>query len=175
MQRLASLLLLSCVMLAGCTDDDGTDYCRNHYVFHDEHSDQIGSLTATLSATGLLSVKLDLPGSALSPDQSRTADLNATIQALQQSENVFSLTSYNPCGAATVNIDQVEDGLEASYESECGSDNRVAQVNVQLFESIANLDEVEVTVTTTAAQKHFVISRQCDAAIFRFRNSKENP
>jgi hypothetical protein len=57
--------------------------------------------------------------------------------------------------------------ISASFESRCGAGNKIGQVDVLIFDSSPELEEVEVLVTTPATSKHFAISRQCDAAIFR--------
>jgi hypothetical protein len=54
-----------------------------------------------------------------------------------------------------------------TFESQCGEDNRLRQLDIALFDLLPNLDEVEVSMTTPATQKRFAINRQCDAPIFR--------
>ena len=39
--------------------------------------------------------------------------------------------------------------------------------DVTIFESAAEIEEIEVTINTSATSKRFAISRQCKAAIFR--------
>ncbi len=65
-----------------------------------------------------------------------------------------------------------EDGLNAEsvtavYTAQCGSDNHLRQLNVVLFDQVAEIDEVVVVMTTPATSKQFVINRRCDKAVFR--------
>lgn len=157
-------LLLITVLSVACTSDDESDYCKNHYLFHDAHSQQIGQLSAGLSAEGELQVSVKLPDSVYS-------DLSSMLGVLQRPEAVYALTTERACEPPTVSTEQLEGRLEASYRSDCGIDNRVEQIDVLLFAAVAALEEVEVTISTPAAEKHFAISRQCDAAIFRLTTS----
>jgi hypothetical protein len=78
------------------------------------------------------------------------------------------LQTENECAASSVILNETYNFVAASYESDCGIDNKIGQLDILLFEILAALDEVEVTVTTPVTQKRFVINRQCDSAIFRF-------
>ena len=164
-----TVFLLVAPFLVACTEDDGTDYCKNHYLFHADHMDSIGSLEAELSAKGLLAVGLNLPYAALARDEAGQ-NRDSLLESILQPGNVFSITSDHDCGPMTATGGAGTTGFEVEYESDCGAGNRIEQVNVLLFDLLRDLDEVKVSVTTPAAAKHFAISRQCDAAIFRLQN-----
>ena len=89
-------------------------------------------------------------------------------ELLEDSHKVYSLQTENECVASSVILNKAQMSVTAIYESNCGADNKIGQLDFLLFESLPALDEVEVTVTTAVTQKRFVINRQCDSAIFRF-------
>lgn len=153
-------------VLAGCQPDTEFDYCKNHYAVHAEHADNIGRLQADLDAQGLLTVTLELPASAFDPG-AESALLAAMLQSPQR---VYGLDSEQECSTPTVRVLEAEQGVAIEYQSDCGPDNRISQVNVELFELLAGLEEVEVHVNTPATGKHFAISRLCERAIFRLQS-----
>ena len=65
-----TLLVLVATGLVACTNNAEPDFCRDHNLFHAEHSDSIGFLTIDLAADGTISSKWRLPG--------ELADFNAT-------------------------------------------------------------------------------------------------
>lgn len=157
---------MTAMLLSGCIEEEADDYCRNHYAFHAEHVSETGRLRAELSEDGLLTVNLVLPPMVLESMQG-----NALINALGNPDNVYRISSASACQAATVSIEEGEDTIGAAYESQCGPDNRIEQLDVPLFDWIASLDEMVVDISTPATSKHFAISRQCDSAIFRLHDN----
>lgn len=163
--KLTAVVLLA-VVLSACIEEQVDDYCKNHYAFHSEHASEIGNLHAVLTSEGLFTVQLTLPATAYSADQ-----VNSMTALLQDSGNVYTLSSENTCQPTTAHTSQNDNALDVTYESQCGIDNRLGQVDVLLFDSMAALDEITVSIITPATSKHFAISRQCDAAIFRLHSS----
>ncbi len=162
-------LLLLLVLIPGlqaCQKDTEFDYCKNHYEVHAGHADTIGHLEANLDAEGLLTVNLRLPPSALSGG----TDSNLLAELLQSPEQVYRVDSSQDCAAPTVRVLEAERGVAIEYRSDCGKNNRISQVNVELFELLDSLEEVEVQVNTPATSKHFAISRLCERAIFRLQS-----
>ncbi len=154
-------------LLAGCRQDEGFDYCKNHYQVHADHADSIGHLQADLDAEGQLVVTLRLPASALAGG----SDSTLLAEMLQGPERVYRVDSSQPCSAPTVRVLEAERGVAVEYHSDCGRGNRISQVDVDLFELLDGLEEVEVHVNTPATSKHFAISRLCERAIFRLQSS----
>lgn len=151
---------LALILLGGCTKDEATDYCKNHYRFHDSHLDSLATLNIELNEQGELSTRLGLPGGVI--------DGNSQIdQLLMNPVNVYTLQTTSPCREAVARVDHEADQLNASYTAECGAENKLEQVDVVLFENLPVLDEVLVNVITPATAKRFAISRQCERAIFR--------
>ena len=158
-----ALATLCALAAAACAPGSEDDYCDHHYLFHPEHQDQVGRFSANLDAAGQLLVTFELPEQV------------ASNPLLQDPGNVYQVSSETACSNAEVAVEQTETSTRATYRSDCGSDNRVEQIDVGVFDSLASLEEVEVVITTPAAQKHFAISRQCDTAIFRLQDHRKEP
>ena len=153
------ILLPALLGFVACAPQDASDYCKNHYEFHEQHLDSLGALSITMAADGLIQSELRLPSSVLEGSNASTL--------LQDTANVYTLQTNLECEVPAATVSNLGDGVVASYKSQCGADNKIGQVDVSLFESLSTIDELEVTVTTPATQKHFVISRRCESAIFR--------
>ncbi len=152
------LVLLCCIALSACTEEHAVDYCRDHYLIHAEHQDGLGMLAVTMADSGILSIVLTLPASSL---------IDGIGELLQDPQLVYTLQTTSDCTAATSTVRRLDSTVVATYESRCGIDNKIGQLDVVLFDSLTSLEELEVNVVTPATQKHFAISRQCESAIFR--------
>ena len=152
------LVLLSCIVVSACSGEEEVDYCKDHYLVHPEHQNELGMLAITMVVDGTLSSILTLPASAL------TEGLD---EQLESSQSVYSLQTARDCAAATTVIRRENSKLIATYESKCGADNKIGQLDVVLFDTLTSIEELEVNVITPVTQKHFAISRQCESAIFR--------
>jgi hypothetical protein len=153
------LLSLLCFALAACAPERAPEFCRNHAQFHNEHLDSLASLDVVMTDEGIIRSELSIPVSVMA---------GVPSELLEDSRKVYSLQTENECAASSVILNETYNFVAASYESDCGIDNKIGQLDILLFEILAALDEVEVTVTTPVTQKRFVINRQCDSAIFRF-------
>ena len=157
------MLLVTCMLLHACTENNAGDYCQNHYLFHQNHGDTIGLLTINLPEDGRVASDLKLPVSIFE-GSNRLGELK---DYLQQADNIYTLNTAQQCEAASSTVSTQGRTINASFESRCGEGNKIGQVDVLLFNSLPELEEVEVLITTPATSKHFAISRQCSAAIFR--------
>ena len=153
-----SLILFACIVMSACTGEEEVDYCKDHYLFHAEHGDELGTLAITMVEDGTLNSILTLSASIF------TEGLD---QQLQDSQTVYSLQTERECAAATPAIRREDGYLIATYESICGLDNKIGQLDVVLFDNLPSLEEIEVDVVTPVTQKHFAIIRQCESAVFR--------
>jgi len=158
----SAILICATLSLGACGEDNGVDYCDNHYEFHSEHLDTLASLTVTLSDVGDLYGKLSMPDVAFRG----IADADITM-ILGDARNTFSLQSEVPCELLVESISPTMEGLEANFEAKCGPGNKIGQIDVALFDHMSALEEIVVSVTTPATSKRFGISRQCDGPIFR--------
>ena len=152
------LMSLLCFALAACAPEQAPEFCRNHALFHAEHLDSLASLDVTMTAEGIIRSELSIPISVMA---------GVPSGLLEDSHKVYSLQTEDECVASSVILDKTDNSVTASYESKCGADNKIGQIDILLFETLAALDEVEVTVTTPVTQKHFAVNRQCGSAIFR--------
>ena len=160
-------LLLALMSLGACSKE-GTDYCKNHYLFHADHQDTLGRLEMTLNEEGFMQSNLSIPAAIFSQNKGPVGErMNRLSLMLQQDQVLYALQTERDCESTLVSIDHGPEGLDARYESHCGSDNRLRQVDVTLLDAVVELEEIEVTFTTHAASKRFAISRQCPVAIFR--------
>ena len=161
-------LLLALISLAACSKEERNDYCKNHYLFHAGHQNTLGRLEMTLNADGLMQTKLSIPAAIFSEGKSPAGErLDRLALMLQQEQVLYDLQTERACESTLVSIDHGPEGLDARYESHCGSDNRLKQVDVTLLDVVAELEEIEVAITTEVTSKRFAISRQCPSAVFR--------
>ena len=144
---LAGLVLAG---ITGCVQKDEPDFCKNHYDFHAEHADRSAQLSITMSENGDIHSELEVPGAALQKTASTVSDV----------ANAYALETAQECTPAEAATVPGPDMLRATYTSACGADNKIGQINVLLFESLPELEEVVVDVTTPATQKHFAIHGQ---------------
>ena len=154
-----AVVLVCAVALAACTPEVASDYCRNHHEIHAQHQDTPGTLSVTMTEQGLLKSELVLPIALFVG-----ADARSMLEVV---ENVYSLQTEKDCREAEVSVTISGEHVSAAYQSHCGPENKIGQLDIALFDALPRLDEIEVTVITPAAQKHFAISRQCESAIFR--------
>jgi hypothetical protein len=169
--RIASIALATGALLLGaCTKDEDTDFCKNHYRFHADHLNSIGSLAVRFSVDGKLRTEVSLPYTSLSASQTDPAVAFTQIERLlEEPDRVYDIETVRACSTTKV-LDLRQDGVSigARYESDCGEGNRIGQLNIALFDEVPEIAELEIRVTTPAVGKHFVINRQCSAPIFRF-------
>ena len=151
-------IFLCCAGISACTQDDEADYCRDHNLIHSEHLDSLGKLSIVMADDGLLSSELTLPESL---------SVDGLDERLQDPGSVYTLQTARDCAVATSDVRRQDNKLVAAYESQCGLDNKIGQLDVVLFDTLAALEELEVHVVTPVTQKRFAISRQCESAIFR--------
>jgi hypothetical protein len=149
--------------IAGCTTDNKTDYCKNHYVHHANHLDSLAELDIELQADGIMRSKMQLPPSRSSSDGVRTE-----LQLLQDFNKVFRIRTDAKCEPGEARVETAHDSWLLTYTADCGIENRITAVEVEVFDRLPDLEEVLVSVVTAATSKTFVISRQCDNPIFRF-------
>jgi len=148
------LLLVAAASFAitACVQDNGSDFCRDHHLVHAGHADSIGYLAVDSTADGRLTKELRLPND---------------IVDVELTNDAFGLQADSDCSSADAIVRRTATGLVATFESDCGEDNRLRQLDVSVFDLLPDLEEMEVLVSTPVTQKRFAISRQCDSPIFR--------
>jgi len=156
------MVLLMAALLGACGEDNGVDYCKNHYAYHSDHLASLGNLTIELSDAGDLDGNLSLPDVVLHG----MADDDVS-RIFAGAENTFTLQTEATCEVGVQRFARTAEGLEATFEANCGPDQKIGQISVALFDHLEALEELVVAVTTPATSKRFGISRQCDGPIFR--------
>jgi hypothetical protein len=151
--------MLFCIALAACSKDEAPDICRDHPQFHSEHADSNALLSIVMTDDGRIDSEVRLPEAIFGG--------NSTLAVLQDVSKVYALQTETECSRGEPTLSSSEGMIVGAYTSSCGADNRLRQVDVLLFDSLSNLEEVEVSVVTSATQKTFAINRQCESAIFR--------
>lgn len=159
MIRVRLLVLLACFGLAACSAQDEPEFCRNHALFHAEHAASTVNASVTMAVDGGIVSEFRLPVSIFGGQM--------TTNVLQDDSRVIALQTATECTTNKIRIESRQESIIATYTADCGADNKLEQIDVLLFESLPELNEVDVTVTTPVTSKHFAIHRQCDSAIFR--------
>lgn len=163
--RLVLGMFAALAALCGCDRGAGTDYCRNHYAFHQDHIETIGVLEIDVAKQGDMAANLAMPAAVF-------GDLDAAVvrSRLGAADGILGLQVTE--GACVLSVDDVSEsaaGLDVVLTSDCGVGNKLEQVDVLLFEHWPQLEEVVVSVTTPATAKHFAVNRKCERPVFRLR------
>ncbi len=173
-KRLVGVIIAAC-LIGGCAEKDSSDYCDNHYLFHESHADKIGKLDIVYSEDGLLTAAFSLPHSIFGGEgESSGATIAEAVGILHDSENVFSVQAEATCTETEVTVTSDAGLLSARYELNCGAGSKIGQLDILLFESLAAVDEVETVVRTPATRKKFAINRQCKSPIFRLQGQSSD-
>lgn len=149
-------LLVICVVLTGCSQEQANLYCDNHADVHTEHRGEVAQLQAHYNGTGQLTAELSIPKKTLSGD----------IDTLLAAENVLVVKSQRICPQEELEIKHEDEAVVANYRFDCGAGKQLKKVDIALLDHLPGLDEVEVNVQTHAVNKHFIINRQCKKPIF---------
>ena len=160
MIRQVMVATMTGLAMAGCAQDDAPDFCDDRAQYGAEYAGNSAKLSVVMSEDGRVETDLRFPIEVF--------DATTTQSILQDVNNIYSLQTDSACAATIVTVSSNDESILANYVTECGADNKLGQFDVSLFDSISALDEVEVKVVAPATQKHFLIHRQCAAAIFRF-------
>jgi hypothetical protein len=153
------LFSLVCLALGACAQEEAPEFCTDHALFHADHAESNAAMLVTMTVDGRVQSQLQIPRAGI--------DENRTRRVLQDAGSVYTLQTESECGLPIIDLRTSDDMIVATYTSECGADNKLGQVDVQLFETLPGLDEIEVSVVTPVTQKYFAINRQCASAIFR--------
>lgn len=172
--RIFGVVLLASLVTA-CAKVASSDYCDNHQRFHESHADNIGRLDVVVSENGKVGATLMLPREILDDGSEPTvASKNRLVDALSGAGRVLRIQAAESCKESASRLNFGATPLSAQYEFDCHVDTRVRQIDINLFDVLPEIDEVDVQITTPAAGKHFAISRKCDKAIFRLQKRSDH-
>lgn len=153
--------ILFSVLAIACSKDNSSDFCRDHRLYHANHVDEIGNLNIEMSESGRVLTDLIIP-------DFHSGSVDSLDELLSTPSNIYTVQSDLGCSQSDVAIGRESNTVITRFESDCGADNKIGQIDVTLFDRLPTIDEIAVQVTTPAASKRFLINRQCEAAIFRF-------
>lgn len=167
LRLLATMVVMA--VLSACTKDDDTDYCKNHYVYHYEHKDQLTTLNLDVAESGLVTAVITIKG-----DLAVAYETDSGLQqTLLDSANIYQIDSAGECTDAVVTQSNDLGSPVLTFKSQCTAGAKINQVDIALFNTISALDEIEATIQTSATRKHFAISRQCEGAIYRLAKKQD--
>ncbi len=161
-------ILVFCVFVGACAEPED-DYCRDHFLFHEQHRAVTGTFEVHIDEDGRLTAELQQPVAAFPADGNGLA---VFVDALAHADNVYSAGSTGQCSTTSESVIERGDFVTGSYESQCNTENILKEVDVSIFDFADDLDEIVVTITTPATSKHFAISRQCSSAMFRLETQQ---
>lgn len=151
-QLIITYLLLA--QLMACSDDNSNAFCDNHIDIHQQHKDTVTRVNVVYSENGGLTVKLNVPMS------------DATETALVDDSNIIKITAESSCQVISPKI--VNDGnhWQSEYKYECGANNKLENVSIEVLNNFPEIQEVEAHIKTPATNKNFILNRRCDRPIF---------
>ena len=158
------ILLMICVpAFTSCAGEEGNDYCDNHQLVHADHLANVANLRIDYRQNGELEALLSAPLTSLT---SAALDNSSVVQKLMAADRVFQIESELGCEPGSSDVNMQKQQIAARFLMRCGSNNKFGKVNVVLFDTFPELQEVEARVSTPAAKKNFIINRRCPQAMF---------
>lgn len=145
-----SVLLWGMSLLGGCGGEVDDSFCASHGSEHRQHRDQQAQLVITYAANGDMAVQLGLPG-------------ELAVLPLQQPADILTLPGQ--CTVGAMQRSQEPGALVLGFTAHCQK-MQPESLSVALLDEHPQLQEIEVTMTTPAVRKHFVVHRDCERAMF---------
>ncbi len=146
--------LVVILLTVSCSKKNNDEWCNNHKSLHPEHLESVAKVNIEYALSGLLIAQIKVLKSAVEYSQ------------LKDVEQIIIVTADKSCNNMPAII--IDDGNSwlAKYTIDCGVNNKLAEVSVALLDHFVKINEVEASIKTPAASKHFVLSRQCSSPIF---------
>ena len=135
--------------------EEKDSFCSNHAQFHAAHKDDIAQLWVSYDDTGLIEAEFVAP----------LADFSTA--STTQENPYFAAEADSACEAPQLDTTTNDGNKTIRFRQNCGELNRLRGVTITVFDHFPDIEELEARITTPATQKHFVISRKCDAPIYR--------
>ncbi|MBN7796394.1 hypothetical protein [Parahaliea mediterranea] len=162
--RQTRLVWLCLVLLAsGCGGERSMEFCERHGAEHWQHRAEVTVLDMQLDEVGVLNAVVTIPRGAL--------DWMPAGQVLASAANVVD--AGPTCAPQAASVTRDENALLGEYRLQCSGDAPPAGLTVALFQHLDELREVEVTMTTPAVSKHFLVNRRCERALFNVLTQRE--
>lgn len=158
-ETIGGLLLVGVLLgglLSGCTREMSTDFCASHGAGHRQHREQQAQLQIDYTESGVVDVQLSLPR-PLSQLQ------------VERPEAILALPAQCAVGELTREAAREEwarnEATTLRFQAQCG-EVKPDSLSVPLLQDNVELQEVEVSMTTPAVRKHFVVHQDCERALF---------
>lgn len=151
-------LLLTAALLVGCGQQSDSSFCATYSNTHWEQRTEIPRLQIEYTRDGAVIVQLTLPpqmalGMATVPDD---------ILLLPNYCEVGELQRYGQTGEQVM-----------EFKAQCG-ELQPKSLDVPLLQTQEKISEIEVSMSTPAVRKHFIVHRKCDRALFNIAGATEN-
>lgn len=158
-------LMWQCLVLlvSGCGGERSMEFCEQHAAEHWQHRAEVTALDMRLDQEGALNVAVAIPRGTL--DWALAGDVLASAAHV--------VDAGPTCAPLAVSVTRGEDTLSGQYRLQCEGDGPADGLIVSLFQHLDQLREVEVTMTTPAVSKHFLVNRRCERALFNVVAQKE--
>ena len=155
-------LVFLAILATSCAQEQGGGFCQDHHQVHTSHADSAGQLQIDIDRDNSIKGMLSLPAAGF--DEDMNLDIGTRLARPGQ---LILIEGGGVCGE--IEIDPPDSGatLTTQFTLDCDPAVQIKQVDVMLLESIPEIDEIVVSVSTPATSKRFAISRHCDAPIFR--------
>lgn len=146
-----SWLLLIALVLAGCSGEADRGFCASHASEHWQHANEHPRMSVEYTGDGALAVQLALPAG-------RVAHAGFAAPA-----DILELPVQCIPGALQRAVAGKDELLQ--FQAQCGEE-QPANLSVPILDARQEIEEIEVTMTTPAVSKHFVIHQDCERAMF---------
>ncbi len=156
--QLAIITIMSGALL-GCGADDPDSTCNKHEAAHLEHIDEVVRVKIDYSASTHLVASVSVPDDLSS---------SANRSSLRDSAKVLRVDSAEDCQHDPVRV--IEEGNRAvyHYQIDCGEGVDINQIDTDLMDLIPDTPELDVSITSPAATKNFVVHRDCSSPIYTY-------
>ncbi|GAB3291796.1 hypothetical protein GCM10027297_38080 [Parahaliea aestuarii] len=143
-------MLLGLALLGGCGREVDKSFCALHGSEHWQHREQQAQLLIDYAESGDMAVQLTLPGELAAVPLASPGD-------------ILALPEHCEAGAL---LRESEAGMQVfRFGARCG-DVLPESLSVSLLGERLEVQEIEVSMSTPAVRKHFVVHRDCERAMF---------
>jgi len=143
-------VLLGLLLLGGCGREVDRSFCASHGGKHWQHREQQAQLLIDYAEDGDMGVQLILPGELAAVSLANPGD-------------ILTLPEHCESGAL---LRESEAGMQVlRFDARCG-DVLPESLSVPLLGKRLEIQELEVSMSTPAVRKYFVVHQDCERAIF---------
>jgi hypothetical protein len=148
-QRLGTLAVVA--LLVGCGQQADSSFCATHAGEHWRHRAELPRLEIEYADSGIVEVELALP--------STLADKLPTLAT----GDILALPEF--CEVGHLRRRDRYGDVSLRFQADCAG-QQPDSLAVPLLQKQQEILEVEVSMSTPAVRKHFIVHRQCERALF---------